>query len=110
MEARVWLSYDLGVKGDYPGLYAWLDDHKAVECGDSIASFLYKCTNRDMLEGELLSELEGAVHLSSSDRLYIIYRKADGGVTGHYIHGRRKSNPWEGFGAKGIEESESESE
>lgn len=23
MEVRVWLGYDLGVKGDYPGLYAF---------------------------------------------------------------------------------------
>lgn len=33
----VWLSYDLGAKGDYDGLYSWLDNHKAKECGDSIA-------------------------------------------------------------------------
>lgn len=29
----MWLGYDLGVKGDYPGLYAILDDHDAIECG-----------------------------------------------------------------------------
>lgn len=33
MEVRVWLGYDLGVKGDYPGMYAFLDDHDAIECG-----------------------------------------------------------------------------
>ncbi|MHB9292468.1 hypothetical protein Holit_01566 [Hollandina sp. SP2] len=39
MSTRVWLSYDLGIKGDYANLYIWLDEHKALECGDSIATF-----------------------------------------------------------------------
>lgn len=35
---RVWISYDLGVQADYDGLYQWLDEHKARECGDSVAT------------------------------------------------------------------------
>ena len=27
--STVWISYDLGVRGDYEGLYAWLDAHDA---------------------------------------------------------------------------------
>lgn len=27
----IWISYDLGVQGDYEGLYGWLDTHKARE-------------------------------------------------------------------------------
>ena len=40
----IWLSYDLGIRGDYESLYSWLDDHEAKECGDSVAflSFLYE--------------------------------------------------------------------
>ena len=41
MSIRVWLSYDLGIKGDYAALYIWLDEHKALECGDSIATFFW---------------------------------------------------------------------
>jgi hypothetical protein len=41
MSIRVWLSYDLGIKGDYGDLYLWLDEHKALECGDSIATFFW---------------------------------------------------------------------
>ena len=26
MTARIWLSFDLGVRGDYSALYTWLDD------------------------------------------------------------------------------------
>jgi hypothetical protein len=32
--AAVWISFDLGVRGDYEGMYAWLDTHNAKECGD----------------------------------------------------------------------------
>ena len=34
-----WLSYDLGIKGDYTGLYTFLDSVDAKECGDSVAFF-----------------------------------------------------------------------
>ena len=30
-----------GVGGDYEGLYSWLDDHDAKECGDSVASLAF---------------------------------------------------------------------
>ena len=33
-EQMIWLSYDLGVDGDYENLYAWLDHKEAKECGD----------------------------------------------------------------------------
>jgi hypothetical protein len=52
MNKALWLSYDLGVKGDYEGLYAWLDDHNAEECGNSVAFLHYEyCT-------EIFSELK----------------------------------------------------
>lgn len=35
MKQLIWISYDLGVSGDYENLYAWLDDHGAKECGQS---------------------------------------------------------------------------
>jgi hypothetical protein len=35
MNSAVWISYDLGVQADYEGMYAWLDEHQAKECGDS---------------------------------------------------------------------------
>ena len=38
----VWLSFDLGVNGDYDGMYTWLDAYKAKECGDSMATFFFQ--------------------------------------------------------------------
>ncbi|SFE71116.1 hypothetical protein [Thermoflexibacter ruber] len=36
---RVWISYDLGVIGDYESLYQWFDEQGAKECGLNIATF-----------------------------------------------------------------------
>jgi len=32
MKSAVWISFDLDIKGDYKGFYAWLDNHGAREC------------------------------------------------------------------------------
>jgi hypothetical protein len=84
---RVWLSYDLGLRGDYESLYEWLDERSAEECGDSIATFLTTQT-RDELQDSLVDVLEG----SPKARIYIITK--DGGGT--FIFGKRKAAPWTG--------------
>jgi hypothetical protein len=35
---RYWLSFDLGLRGNYDSLYEWLDAHSASESGDSLAT------------------------------------------------------------------------
>lgn len=35
MESAIWISYDFGVREDYEGIYTWLDEHGAIECGDT---------------------------------------------------------------------------
>ena len=42
MKKVIYLSYDLGVNGDYPSLYQWLAGRKAKECGDSLCRFVYE--------------------------------------------------------------------
>ncbi len=42
MKASIWLSFDLGVLGDFEGMYEFLDSHGAQECGDSLATFSYE--------------------------------------------------------------------
>ena len=41
MKSAVWISYDLGVNGDYESLYSWLDIQGAKECGTSVAYLTY---------------------------------------------------------------------
>ncbi len=69
-KARVWLSYDLGVGGDYEGLYTFLDTLGAKECGDSLAFFEYEYESD--LERELKDEIREKVNLNKNDRVYII--------------------------------------
>jgi hypothetical protein len=37
MKSAIWLTFDLGVRGDYETLYTWLDQRLAKECGDNVA-------------------------------------------------------------------------
>ena len=100
--ASIWLSFDLGIKGDFPGLYAWLDNHSAKECGNSVAYIDY--TYKSNLASELKKDLEANIEFKQGDRIYFIRKKEFGNdinIGGKFIIGKRKSNPWEGYGDKG---------
>ena len=99
MQVRIWISFDLGVKGDYPSMYAWLDNHQAVECGDNLASLFVECTDRSTVEEDVMAELRANVNLAPTDRIYVIYRREDNLTRGAFMHGQRKSSsPWTGCG------------
>ena len=96
--AKMWLSFDLGVRGDYETLYAWLDDHGAKECGPGIA-FLRYSYDTDFLE-DLRAELEGLLNETRRPRIYVVHTVGkDKGASGRWLFGGRKSPPWGGFGA-----------
>jgi hypothetical protein len=96
--AGIWLSYDLGVRGDYEGLYSWLDDHEAKECGDSLAYLSYKY--EDDLLASLKDDIEKSVALTKNARVYVIFHKAPTKkYVGSFLFGNRRSAPWEGRGA-----------
>lgn len=100
----VWISYDLGLRGDYSGLYTWLDTHGARECGDSTAYVLLETEGVDMGEW-IKKELAAQMNLLPKDRIYIIYQKG-GKMTGKFINGGRKRAPWEGYGQQEVENTE----
>jgi len=77
MRKAIWLSYDLGVKGDYEGLYAWLDDLEAKECGDSLAFFNYEIDDDRNLIEKIKEDIENNIALTKRDRIYIIFRNAE---------------------------------
>jgi hypothetical protein len=111
---RVWLSYDLGLDGDYESLYGWLDSKNARECGDSLATFLVNqalidesgVTVNEMLKRELLA----AITLKPKrDRLYLIFQKpGDGGWTGRFVFGNRRRPPWVGYAQATDEDASDE--
>ena len=103
MEIGVWLSYDLGIKGDYQNLYAWLDDQNAIECGNSIAYFKFNATSYASIEKDIQKSLKSKITFNLGDRIYIVSKREIGEeirTIGRFIIGKRKSNPWEGFGSK----------
>ncbi len=108
MVKAVWISYDLNLKGDYNGLYAWLDAHKAIECGNSVAFLRYRATDVKNLKSNIKKELTKAVKFGSNDRVYMIYLTSEGKISGSFIVGNRKASPWEGYSpsAENIEDSE----
>jgi len=95
-ETLVWLSYDLGIQGDYEGLYAWLDRHQAKECGDSLACFKY--AHQGDLKSAIKADLSKAFTKSNRTRIYVVYRdaKADT-LKGCFLFGARRASPWQGF-------------
>jgi hypothetical protein len=106
MEMRFWLNYDFGIDGDYEALYQWLDTNEAVECGDGSASFLLK-VNEKLPSADVLKYIKKDVKLRKRDRLYLIWRKDNGKMTGEFIHGTRRRSPWAGYAA-GSTETEDE--
>jgi hypothetical protein len=101
----VWLSFDLGVKGDYEGMYAWLDGNDASECGDSLACFLYEHPSEDLLQ-DMREDLTKSVELDAKrNRIYVI-RNVGGKMKGTFIFGRRRNAPWTGVAATGTQEDD----
>ena len=99
----IWITYDLGLRGNYSALFTFLDNHKAIECGDGSAYFIYenekKLTSEDLIE-QLKLELEKIITPSSSDRIYVIWRdddKSAASVKGRFLFGSRKTPPWNGY-------------
>lgn len=98
-KGRVWLSYDLGLRGNYDALYEWLDEKGAAECGDSIATF-----QTDRTKDELRSEQVELLGESSKARIYLVVQDlVNHRVTGTFLLGKRKAAPWTGYFQSTVE-------
>jgi hypothetical protein len=96
MEKAVWISYDLGIKGDYDGLFRWIDSHNGKECVNNMAFITF--TSQSDLLSELKSDLESSIEIKSSDRIYVVYKDAaTGRMKGKFLIGNRKAAPWAGY-------------
>ena len=104
MGFRIWLSFDLGIDGNYSDLYAFLDDKGAKECGESLATMVLP--SRADLD-RFITEIKKRTKPRKTDRLYVVYAKENGGVTGKFIHGARKRSPWAGY-SNGVEEDDTD--
>jgi hypothetical protein len=99
MEKSIWLSYDLGVQGDYTGLYAWLDNLEAKECGNNVALFKYEIDDEEDLREKIKADLSEHVTLEKHDRIYILFSDSETKKRkGCFLFGKRKASPWKGYG------------
>jgi hypothetical protein len=88
MVTRYWISFDLGLRGDYAEFYGWLDKQEAKECGDNVATLVSEKT-RD----EIVKELSDRLSQEKNPRVYVIDRKKGG----KFVIGKRKLAPWSGY-------------
>jgi len=93
----VWISFDLGVQGDYEGLYRWLDEYDAEECGDSVAFLNYEHTG-DLRES-LRKSIKVSVEINNRSRIYVVHEE-EGKIRGKFIIGSRKRPAWSGYAVK----------
>lgn len=94
---RYWLSFDLGLQGNYDALYAWLDEQGAKECGDSVATFESR-KNRD----QIIKEIKRVLDEKKNPRIYIITESR-----GKFALGRRKIRaPWSGYAEASVTSGE----
>ncbi len=109
MKKIIYLTYDLGVNGDYTGMYTWLAKLDAQECGENSCRFVYefKTVNHDDSNDdtkkaltELQEEVKQNVNLKANDRIYVssdFFVKDEKRLVGAFIVGKRKQNPWQGY-------------
>jgi len=103
------MSFDLGVKGDYEGIYRWLDSHQAKECGDTVALFYFEPKTGN-LPSEIEASVKESVNIDSRTRIYIIFLGKDRSMKGRFLFGQRKAAPWTGFAPTGPTEDDGDDE
>jgi hypothetical protein len=107
MTKNFWISFDLGIKGDYEAMYSWLDSSNAKECGDNFA-YITNYDYDNVFIDDLKEDLNCMVKINPTDRIYIVYRKDDTKDTGTFLFGKRKRNPWQGFSTDSSVEDNNE--
>jgi hypothetical protein len=107
---RFWLIFDIGLSTSFEELYSWLDDQKAIECGDNAATFVtpksYESVEKEVRKacrngGGSRVYLIGPQKAASAAPVPTTPGSAPSGprLIGKFIVGRRKAPPWSGFGS-----------
>jgi hypothetical protein len=100
IKKNILLNYDLGLKGDYSSLYAFLDSHKALDCGNGNAAFamFFSEDKFETILEELKQEISKAVNIEKTDRIYMTVTDNTCTMRGSFLFGGRKRAIWEGYG------------
>ena len=97
MKKALVISFDLGIRGDYEGMYKWLARNGAKECGDSSAflSYEYSGPDNDPLP-HIKQEIAQNVEVDKNTRVYLM-RFVDGKAKGTFVFGKRHVAPWANY-------------
>jgi len=94
-ENRYWISFDLGLMGDYSHFYEWLDTHNAEECGAGTAAIV----SMKSLDA-IVAEMKEILRDTPRARAYILSKLPDGRFGGKFVVGGRRKAPWAGFAVR----------
>ena len=98
MKRSVWISFDLGVRGDYEGLYEWLEEYDAKECVGNLAFINYEVKGN--LTQCLRKDIESSIDVDKKTRMYVIWRDSKTKkLKGRFIFRSRRVPPWTGYGS-----------
>jgi hypothetical protein len=116
MKITFYINFDLNIRGDYKGLYKWLDKNKAEERGNNYAlikNYDFPDTKIQDLSTiadksnafakYLRNDLTESVEIGKTDRIYITIKVLGGEhIGGIFLFGRSQSNPWDGYAGDDI--------
>ncbi len=92
------------MKGDYEGLFKWLDENKAEERGYGIGMIKDYPFDSNVIKTDvdflklIKSELKKRIIIGSSDRLYMIWKSLETNkIQAGFLFGKSKQSPWTGY-------------
>lgn len=104
IKKTIFISYDFGMKGDYEGLFKWLDENKAEERGYGIGVIKEYSYDDSSIKTDLdfmkliRNELKERIKIGSSDRIYMIWNSLESNKTkAGFLFGKGKQSPWTGY-------------
>jgi len=107
MKKAIWIAFDFGMKGDYEGLYRWLDRNGAQERGYGLALIKeieiplkrIPQNKKDLaFKKYIKDEIAKSADLGKSERVYMIWKSLeDKKMKGAFLYGRSKAAPWTGY-------------
>lgn len=103
MKSGLWIYFDLGINGDYEGMYTWLDQHNAQACGENLAFVRYEAEG-DLFEA-LKADLIDAVAVEGRNHIYVVCRDEVDNVVGRFLIGKRLKAPWAGYAVSEVPEA-----
>lgn len=111
MKMKIYINFDLSIRGDYKGFYTWLDKNNAEERGSGYAYIKdYPFPEKEFrgakdfkeknikLFNYLRKEIKDFAEIGTADRVYVTLKVIDTDhIGGMFLFGKSQSAPWKGY-------------